>query len=156
MYMIVSGVVALAREPDERVDVLRPELQPAAPFGPRHQVLPGEGHRVGGVEAAGEPDVLESVGLLRAAAELPLASRASETSTPASPSNSSRYAWPRAVGVRLGEGELGVHVEQRRRGGRLGHQLVQDAGEPRRLEVELGVDPADEVGRRLEARAPGG
>ena len=33
-YMMVSGLVARARDPDQRVDVLRPELQGACRWGP--------------------------------------------------------------------------------------------------------------------------
>ena len=60
------------------------------------------------------------------------------------------------VGIGLGEGELRVHVEQRRGRGFLGDELVEEAGDSAGLEVQLGVDPADQVGRCLEAeRGPG-
>ena len=62
----------------------------------------------------------------------------------------------RAVGIGLGEGELGVDVEQRRRGGRARGEAVEEAGDPLRPEVELGVDAADQVGRGLEAERGAG
>ncbi len=148
------GLLAPPGQPDQRIDVLGAQLQRDA-VGPGHQVLPSERHRVVLVEAADEADVLQPGGLLRSAAELPLGlAQGDAEARVALELLEIRLAG--AVGVGLGDGELGVHVEERGRARLLGHQLVQEAVQPGGLEVQLGVDPADQVGRCLEAeRGPG-
>ena len=55
-YSAVSQLLAAAGDPDQRVDVLRPELERLVGPGPRHQVLPGQRHRVLRIEAAAEAE----------------------------------------------------------------------------------------------------
>ena len=83
-----------------------------------------------GSNPAGEADVLEAGGLLRPAAELPRFSR-SDTCTPASPSNSSRYAWPDRLGSGLVNANSAFTSSSDGAVDRLGGELVQEAGDAR-------------------------
>ena len=123
--------------------------------GERHQVLPRQGNRVGRIEPPGKPDILESVGLLRPASEFP-GRLAQRDVHPRLRLELLQKRLAALVGIGLGEGELRVQVEERRRCGGLGRELVEKARDARRLEVQLGVDPADEVGGGLEAERGAG
>ena len=80
----------------------------------RDQVLPGQRDGIVRLEAPGESEVVHPVGLLGTAAELP-------SRLPQRDRNAGlglellQVRLARAVRIRLGERELGVQVEQRRR-----------------------------------------
>ena len=76
--------------------------------------------------------------------------------TPASPSNSSRYAWPERLGSGLVNAYSALTSSRDGAAAALGDQLVQRAVDPARLEVELGIGPADQVGGRLEPEGRAG
>ena len=73
----VLGLLPAARQPDERVDVLRSKLDRSSiAGGDRHQVLPDRAATASAGSKAEKPMSSRPDGLLRRAAELPLAPRA--------------------------------------------------------------------------------
>ena len=104
-----ASTFSIIGQPNQGVDVLRVKLEGGA-VGSGDQVLPSERDGVIPLEPADEPDILESEGLLRAAAELPLrlTQRHAETGVAL---EFLEVCLARAVRVRLGEGELRVHIE---------------------------------------------
>ena len=125
-YMTVSGC---SPRPASRMRVSMscgPELQRLA-VGAWEPGSARSAHGIVPVEPGGEPDVLQAERPAGAGCRTPTAVSRRETARPASPSNSSRYACPDRFGSGLVNGELGIDVEQRRRGSR-GHQLVDEAG----------------------------
>ena len=138
-----------AGKPEEGVDVLRPELQSLA-VPRRDQVLPGERDGVIRLESAAEPEILDAVGLLGTAPEFP-GRLPQRDRNPGVGLELLQVRLARAVGIRLGERELGVEVEQRRCRRRRRGETADQPAQARRLEVKRGVDAADQIGRGLEA-----
>ena len=125
---MVSGSSPLPGEPDERIDVLRMQLLPPARSGPGTRFCQVSATASAGSNPPSKPMSSTPVGSLRPAAELPLglAQRHRDARLAL---ELLQVGLARPVGIRLGEGELGVHVEQRRRGGRPAGQLVEHAGD---------------------------
>ena len=110
----VLGLLPAARQPDERVDILRPDLdRPSIGGADRHQALPDQLAPRRRGRSRGEADVLQAHGLLRRAAELPLR-LAHGNLQPGLRLELLEVRLARAVRVRLAEGDLGVDVEDAR------------------------------------------